>query len=71
MSTGTALKHHGDNNDDVDIKGLSAAANADQQEHDATVWQAFLTHKKAVFWSMALSGAYVSTWHSVCEASSQ
>lgn len=55
----TTLRHHGDANPDgeVDIKGLSAAANADAQEHDATVWQAFLTHKKAVFWSMALSGA--------------
>lgn len=56
----TVLKHHGhaeDTEGEVDIKGLSAAQNADQQEHDATVWQAFLTHKKAVFWSMALSGA--------------
>lgn len=54
-----ALRHHGENLEDdaVDVKGLSAAAKADDQEHSNTIWQAFMIHKKAVFWSMALSGA--------------
>jgi SP family general alpha glucoside:H+ symporter-like MFS transporter len=55
----TVLKHQEEHmdGDAVDIKGLSAAAKADEQEHQSTIWEAFLIHKKAVFWSMALSGA--------------
>jgi SP family general alpha glucoside:H+ symporter-like MFS transporter len=55
----TTLKHQGEeiDGDVIDVKGLSAAAKADDQEHQSTIWQAFMIHKKAVFWSMALSGA--------------
>ena len=55
----TILKHTQEHLDDdaVDIKGLSAAAKADAQEHQQTILEAFLIHKKAVFWSMALSAA--------------
>jgi len=55
----TVLKHNDEHldGDAIDVKGLSAAAKADEQEHSNTIWEAFLIHKKAVFWSMALSGA--------------
>lgn len=35
------------------------AAIADAQEHQNTVKEAFRIHKKAIFWSMALSGALI------------
>lgn len=35
------------------------AATADAAEHDMSVKQAFKIHKKAVFWSMALSAALI------------
>jgi SP family general alpha glucoside:H+ symporter-like MFS transporter len=65
----TTLKHNGEpfDGDAIDVKGLSAAAKADDQEHSNTIWQAFLIHKKAVFWSMALSGAYVHTYNTVAK----
>ena len=55
----TILKHNEAHLDDdaVDIKGLHAAAKADAQEHQQTILEAFHIHKKAVFWSMALSAA--------------
>jgi SP family general alpha glucoside:H+ symporter-like MFS transporter len=55
----TILKHNQEHLDDdaIDVKGLSAAAKADAQEHQQTILEAFLIHKKAVFWSMALSAA--------------
>jgi SP family general alpha glucoside:H+ symporter-like MFS transporter len=55
----TILKHDQEHLDDdaIDVKGLSAAAKADAQEHQQTILEAFLIHKKAVFWSMALSAA--------------
>jgi SP family general alpha glucoside:H+ symporter-like MFS transporter len=43
--------------DKFDVKELSGAAQADAIERNATVWEAWRTHKKAVLWSMALSGA--------------
>lgn len=43
--------------DKFDVKELSGAAQADANERNSTVWEAWRTHKKAVLWSMALSGA--------------
>jgi SP family general alpha glucoside:H+ symporter-like MFS transporter len=43
--------------DKFEMKELAGAARADEQERTATVMSAFRTHKKAVFWSMALSAA--------------
>lgn len=49
------------NNDDLarrlDLHTIKDAAKADEAEHTATLWDAFRVHKKAIFWSMALSGA--------------
>lgn len=39
------------------IDTVKDAAQADEVEHRMTLRQAFHTHKKAIFWSMALSGA--------------
>jgi SP family general alpha glucoside:H+ symporter-like MFS transporter len=46
-AAGTALDH----------SQLKDAARADHQEHSVSLKQAFLTHKKAIFWSMAMSAA--------------
>lgn len=35
------------------------AAAADKRDHDLTLWQAIKSHKKAVFWSMALSATLI------------
>lgn len=43
--------------DKFELHELSAAAKADAGERTATVREAFRTHRKAVFWSMALSAA--------------
>jgi hypothetical protein len=45
--------------DKFELKELTGAAQATEQERTATVASAFKSHKKAVFWSMALSAAYV------------
>lgn len=48
-------------NDDLarqlDPRTIKDAAKADAIEHEMTLKEAFHTHKKAIFWSMALSGA--------------
>lgn len=41
----------------LDLTTIKDAAKADAEEHRMSVWDAFQTHKKAIFWSMALSGA--------------
>jgi SP family general alpha glucoside:H+ symporter-like MFS transporter len=50
-------------NDDLarklDAHVISDAAKADAAEHKMSLKEAFFVHKKAIFWSMALSGALV------------
>ncbi|KAG8922049.1 hypothetical protein FRC00_007890 [Tulasnella sp. 408] len=41
----------------LDADVIKKAAKADAAEHKMTIREAFQTHKKAIFWSMALSGA--------------
>ncbi|KZP26240.1 maltose permease [Athelia psychrophila] len=41
------------------------AAKADHAEHDMTLREAFRIHKKAIFWSMALSGALIMEGYDV------
>ncbi len=43
----------------LEVGVIKDAAKADKAEHTMTLMQAFRIHKKAIFWSMALSGAYV------------
>ncbi|KAF9039432.1 maltose permease [Hymenopellis radicata] len=49
----------------LDGKTLKAAAKADQLEHTMNWRDAFKTHKKAIFWSMALSGALIMEGYDV------
>jgi hypothetical protein len=42
---------------DLGIDVVRDAAAGDAAEHQMTLRQAFNAHKKAIFWSMALSGA--------------
>lgn len=42
---------------DLGMDAVKDAATADAAEHSMTLRQAFNTHRKAIFWSMALSGA--------------
>jgi len=42
---------------DLGMDVVRDAAAADASEHSMTLRQAFNTHRKAIFWSMALSGA--------------
>jgi SP family general alpha glucoside:H+ symporter-like MFS transporter len=42
---------------DMGMDAVRDAAAADASEHSMTLRQAFNTHRKAIFWSMALSGA--------------
>ena len=42
---------------DLGIDAVKDAAAADAAEHAMTLKQAFHAHRKAIFWSMALSGA--------------
>jgi MFS transporter, SP family, general alpha glucoside:H+ symporter len=41
----------------MDAHMVADAAKADAQEHKMTLMEAFQTHKRAIFWSMALSAA--------------
>ncbi|GFZ47109.1 hypothetical protein JCM24511_04851 [Saitozyma sp. JCM 24511] len=56
-------------NDDLarrlDLHTIKDAAKADEAEHTATLWDAFRVHKKAIFWSMALSGALIMEGYDV------
>lgn len=45
---------------DMGMDAVRDAAAADASEHSMTLRQAFNSHRKAIFWSMALSGALVS-----------
>ena len=42
---------------DMGMDAVRDAAAADASEHAMTLRQAFNSHRKAIFWSMALSGA--------------
>ena len=42
---------------DLGMDAVRDAAAADASEHSMTLRQAFNSHRKAIFWSMALSGA--------------
>ena len=42
---------------DMGMDAVRDAAAADATEHAMTLRQAFNSHRKAIFWSMALSGA--------------
>lgn len=45
--------------DEDQLKLIRDAAAADKRDHDLTLWQAIKSHKKAVFWSMALSATLI------------
>lgn len=67
MSTNYGIHHVdsdvvvADNADDLarklDADVIKKAAKADAVEHQMSLREAFETHKKAIFWSMALSAA--------------
>lgn len=42
---------------DLGFAVVQDAATADAAEHNMTLREAFIAHRKAIFWSMALSGA--------------
>lgn len=46
-------------NDRMDAEVLRDAAAAEAVEHNMTLAQGWKTHKKAILWSMALSGALI------------
>jgi SP family general alpha glucoside:H+ symporter-like MFS transporter len=58
-----ASHHHVTDNLDVDT--VKDAAQADAIEHKQTLAQAFAVHKKAIFWSMALSAALIMEGYDV------
>lgn len=47
------------------VETAQDAAAADEIEHKQTLAQAFAVHKKAIFWSMALSGALIMEGYDV------
>jgi len=49
----------------LDITTIKDAAQADDIEHKQTLREAFTVHKKAIFWSMALSGALIMEGYDV------
>jgi SP family general alpha glucoside:H+ symporter-like MFS transporter len=49
----------------LDEKVIKDAAKADAAEHQMTLSEAFHMHKKAIFWSMALSGALIMEGYDV------
>ncbi|WRT64224.1 uncharacterized protein IL334_001153 [Kwoniella shivajii] len=57
------------NNDElltkIDHQVLKDAAKADEAEHKISLADAFRTHKKAILWSMALSGALIMEGYDV------
>ncbi|KAF5388947.1 hypothetical protein D9757_005152 [Collybiopsis confluens] len=73
------MSHYGINNVPTDVlvadndeilrnlnaNTISDAAKADELEHKMTVREAFRSHKKAIFWSMALSGALIMEGYDV------
>jgi SP family general alpha glucoside:H+ symporter-like MFS transporter len=49
----------------LDLDTIKEAAQADEAEHSASLYDAFRIHKKAIFWSMALSGALIMEGYDV------
>ena len=49
----------------LDLNTIKDAAQADEIEHKQTLREAFAIHKKAIFWSMALSGALIMEGYDV------
>ncbi|KIY70586.1 trehalose transport-related protein [Cylindrobasidium torrendii FP15055 ss-10] len=76
MSEKLAIHHAGSDvvvadNDEIlrsgkmDAHAVSDAAKADEAEHKMTLRDAWKSHKKAIFWSMALSGALIMEGYDV------
>lgn len=51
--------------DKMDFTTIKDAAQADEIEHKQTLREAFAIHKKAIFWSMALSAALIMEGYDV------
>ncbi|KAF9457582.1 trehalose transport-related protein [Collybia nuda] len=49
----------------LDTQVIKDGAKADKAEHDMSLLEAFHVHKKAIFWSMALSGALIMEGYDV------
>lgn len=49
----------------LDFTTIKGAAYADANEHSETLGQAYRVHKKAIFWSMALSAALIMEGYDV------
>ena len=49
----------------LDVGTVKDAAHADEIEHKQTLSEAFAIHKKAIFWSMALSAALIMEGYDV------
>lgn len=49
----------------LDAQIIHDGAKADEAEHTMSLKEAFHTHKKAIFWSMALSGALIMEGYDV------
>lgn len=49
----------------LDTKVIKDGAKADKAEHEMTIVEAFRVHKKAIFWSMALSAALIMEGYDV------
>ncbi|EJD45772.1 trehalose transport-related protein [Auricularia subglabra TFB-10046 SS5] len=49
----------------LDAAVIQDAARADEAEHKMTLREAFAVHKRAIFWSMALSGALIMEGYDV------
>jgi SP family general alpha glucoside:H+ symporter-like MFS transporter len=58
-----ATAHH--IGDTLDLGTIKDAAQADEIEHKQTLREAFAIHKKAIFWSMALSAALIMEGYDV------
>jgi SP family general alpha glucoside:H+ symporter-like MFS transporter len=54
----------------LDESTIKDAAKADAAEHQMSLKEAFFMHKKAIFWSMALSGALIMEGYDVVVVSS-
>ena len=59
----TAVEH--DVGTKFQLNTIKDAAKADEVEHTQTFREAFAVHRKAIFWSMALSGALIMEGYDV------
>jgi SP family general alpha glucoside:H+ symporter-like MFS transporter len=65
MSDGIVLADNDQLMRKLDEKVIKDAAKADAAEHQMSLREAFHIHKKAIFWSMALSGALIMEGYDV------